>query len=250
MKPQAVTVQPEPMPPAVVTDSAALMEIITRASKDPAMDPEKMERLMTLYERIEDKRASQAFSDAMSSCQAEMRPVSQNASNPQTKSKYASYAALDQALRPVYTKHGFSVSFTSGNGAAPEYVRVIAKVKHRAGFGEEHFLDLPADGKGAKGGDVMTKTHATMSAVTYGRRGLLKMIFNIAEGAWDDDGNAAGEKISEEQIAELNELGKATNADFKKFLRFMAVDNIASIPAAQFQKAKHALEQRKQGAAK
>ena len=50
---------------------------------------------------------------------------------------------------------------------------------------------MPADGKGAKGGDVMTKTHATGSAMTYGQRYLVKMIFNIAVGA-DDDGRAAG----------------------------------------------------------
>ena len=47
--------------------------------------------------------------------------------------------------------------------------------------------------KGAKGGDVMTKTHAAGSALTYGQRYLLKMIFNIAIGS-DDDGNAASSR--------------------------------------------------------
>jgi hypothetical protein len=49
---------------------------------------------------------------------------------------------------------------------------------------------MPADGKGAKGGDVMTRTHAAGSAFSYGQRYLLKLIFNIATGE-DDDGNAA-----------------------------------------------------------
>lgn len=50
---------------------------------------------------------------------------------------------------------------------------------------------MPADGKGAKGGDVMTKTHAAGSAMSYGQRYLLKMIFNLAVGD-DDDGQKAG----------------------------------------------------------
>ena len=46
-------------------------------------------------------------------------------------------------------------------------------------------------GKGAKGGDVMTKTHAFGSGTSYGMRYLLKMIFNVAIGEEDDDGNSA-----------------------------------------------------------
>ncbi len=48
---------------------------------------------------------------------------------------------------------------------------------------------MPADGKGAKGGDVMTKTHAVGAAKSYGKRYLLKDIFNIAIGEEDTDGN-------------------------------------------------------------
>ena len=61
---------------------------------------------------------------------------------------------------------------------------------------------MPADGKGAQGRDVMTRTHATGSAVSYGRRYLLLMIFNIAVGGEDDDGNAAGRKVSEKLISD------------------------------------------------
>ena len=50
---------------------------------------------------------------------------------------------------------------------------------------------MPSDGKGAKGGDVMTKTHATGAAMSYGMRYLLKFIFNVAVGEDDTDGNGA-----------------------------------------------------------
>jgi hypothetical protein len=69
-------------------------------------------------------------------------------------------------------------------------VCVTCHVSHRGGWGADYRIDMPADGKGAKGGDVMTKTHAVGSATQYGMRYLLKMIFNVAIGE-DDDGNAA-----------------------------------------------------------
>ena len=50
---------------------------------------------------------------------------------------------------------------------------------------------MPIDTKGARGGDVMTRTHATGSALTYGKRYLLIAMFNLAIEE-DDDGNAAG----------------------------------------------------------
>lgn len=169
---------------------SSLMEMVERAARDPAVDIHKMERLMAMVEKQQQRVAEQAFNEAMNLAQEEMGPVSKDASNPQTRSKYASYAALDQAVRSIYSKHGFSLSFDT-ESLPSDMIRVVCKVAHRDGHAERPHLDLPADGKGAKGGDVMTKTHATMSAVTYGKRGLLKMIFNIAEGDLDDDGNAA-----------------------------------------------------------
>jgi hypothetical protein len=126
--------------------------------------------------------------------------------NHQTKSKYASYADLDRAVRPIYSDHGFSLSFDSGDNAPADCVRVVCKVAHRGGHREIHHLDMPADGKGAKGGDVMTKTHATGAAITYGKRYLLGMIFNLAVGE-DDDGNSAGGKARREGDAPKSSWG-------------------------------------------
>ena len=68
-------------------------------------------------------------------------------------------------------------------------MRVLCYVSHSAGHTRTYQCDMPSDGKGAKGNDVMTKTHAAGSAASYGMRYLLKMIFNIAIGEDDTDGN-------------------------------------------------------------
>ncbi len=221
---------------------ATILEVISRAAADPATDVEKLERLLGMYERITARSAEQSYHDAMSVAQAEMRPIAADASNPQTKSKYASFVALDRELRPIYTKHGFSLSYDTDDGAPSDHVRVVCKVSHRDGHTERPRIDMPADGKGAKGGDVMTKTHATGAAMTYGQRYLLKMIFNIA--VWDDDdGNAASttSTVNQTQLAELLKLADDAGVDKRKFCEWIGVDSFASLPARDFKKAENAL---------
>lgn len=221
-------------------DAASLMAVISRAASDATVDPVKLTQLMDLYERIEARRSERAFSDAMNAAQAEMRAISQDASNPQTRSKYASYAALDNAIRPIYAKHGFALSFDTADGAAVDNVRVICKVSHRDGHSERPHLDMPNDGKGAKGGDVMTKTHATMSAVSYARRGLLKMVWNLSEGEFDDDGNGASIKpvcITPQQVAEIKALIETNGLSLPGFLTKLAkVETLEAIPAKDYQR--------------
>ena len=186
--------------PPAANDSSKLLAIIERVATDPAADIEKMERLLAMHERMKSRAAEEAFNEAMCKAQSEMGRVSADAVNPQTLSQYVTYGKLDAAARPIYTRHGFSISFNEGEGAPEGFARILAYVS-RAGFTRTYKMDMPADGKGAKGGDVMTKTHATGSAHSYGKRYLLKDIFNIAIGEEDDDGNAAGGELGADGFA-------------------------------------------------
>lgn len=226
---------------------ASFLEMVERASRDPAVDVAKMASLMEMLDKREAREAERSYSDAMNQCQSEMRPVSQDASNPQTRSKYASYGALDNALRPTYSRHGFALSFDTAFFAPEGCVRVVCKVSHRDGHSERPHLDMPNDGKGAKGGDVMTKTHATMSAVSYARRGLLKMVFNISEGEFDDDGNGATVRgpsgvISTEQRDSLAKIIEDNGFPIDAFCKWAGVETLADIPAANYAKAFNALQ--------
>lgn len=167
----------------------SLLPMIERLAANPDFDVAKLEKLIEMQTRILDRTAEQAFNAAMSEAQQDMRPIAADAQNPQTRSKYASYAQLDRALRPIYTAKGFGVSYDTADSHLPEHVRVLAYVTHRDGHARTYHVDMPADGKGAKGGDVMTKTHAAGAAMSYGMRYLLKMVFNVAVGEDDLDGN-------------------------------------------------------------
>lgn len=228
-----------------VSESAALLEVIARAASNPNVDVEKMGRLLQMQERVMARHAEQSFNEAMTAAQSEMHRVSADAENPQTKSKYATYGKLDKALRPIYTKHHFALSFDTGDAPHEEAVRVIAHVSHVAGHTRSYHADMPADGKGARGADVMTKTHATGAAMSYGMRYLLKMIFNVAIGEEDRDGNDDGAVISNEEREELSGLIDETGTDLAKFCLYMKVGCLADIHSKDLAKAKTALEAKK-----
>lgn len=174
-----------------VAGPTAVLSVIASAASDPRVDIDKLERLLQMQERMLGRQAEQEFNQAMNRAQADMRRIGADASNPQTRSRYATYAALDRFLRPIYVREGFALSFDTGETPLPDVVRVMCHVSHASGHTRTYHADMPADGKGAKGGDVMTKTHATGSAMQYGMRYLVKMIFNVAVGEDDDDGNGA-----------------------------------------------------------
>lgn len=176
-----------------VAEGATLLAVISRIASDPSTDVDKLERLMAMYERGEAKRAEAEFNDALNQAQSEMGTIGVNKTNNQTHSSYATYEKLDVKLRPIYIRHGFALSFDTAEGAPENCIRVVCYVSHKAGHTRRYQADMPADGKGAKGNDVMTKTHAAGSAMSYGMRYLLKMIFNVAVGEHDDDGNAAAQ---------------------------------------------------------
>ncbi|MDE1828233.1 MAG: ERF family protein [Candidatus Micrarchaeota archaeon] len=220
-----------------VENEPSILAIIARAASDPAVDVDKMQKLLDMKERMDAKLGESEFNAAMSAVQAELRRIVADASNPQTRSKYASYAALDRVVRPIYTTHGFALSFDTGETTLDQAVRVQCYVSHRGGFSRTYHVDMPADGKGAKGGDVMTKTHATGSAMSYGMRYLLKMIFNIAIGEDDDGGNAAGNnlpRITQDQALNLKALLDETGSSEAAFLKWAKVERLEDIAAQAY----------------
>lgn len=230
---------------AVATSDTAAMNMIERLTLDSTIPIERAEQAFAFWQKVQAEQAKKEFVAAFAACQAEMEPVAKDASNPQTKSRYASLAALDRAIRPIYTRHGFSLSFDAGDSPLPDHVRVLAFLAHKGGHERAYHIDMACDGKGAKGGDVMTKTHAMGSAFSYGKRYLEGNIFNIASAEKDDDGNAAAVKddgpISEEQLSELIALADEVGADKAKFCKFAKVDSLADIYKSKFEKAKAAL---------
>lgn len=164
--------------------------VIERAALDPNFDVDKLERLVAMQEQQETRAGDRNFNEALSAAEAEMTVISTNANNPQTRSRYATFARLDGEIRPIYTKHGFGVSWNTEPMGEPNMIRVVGMLSN-GGVQRRFQVDMPIVTQGMRGQDMMTRTHATISAISYGKRALLIMMFNLAIGD-DDDGNRAG----------------------------------------------------------
>lgn len=231
----------------VTTDAAALMNVITRAASDPTTDVDKLERLMGLYERITERRAQQDYNEAMKAAQADMPAVFKNQKG--QNSRYATLEAIAAKMKPVIDKHGFSLSFGTADSPLTNHYRVVCRIAHTGGHCETIYADVPADGTGARGGNSsMNVVQAFGSTMTYARRYLTLLAFNIATtDQQDDDGESTSDTITSEQAMTLGALIKETGTDLNKFLDFIKADSLLNIPAARFKKAKHALESKRAG---
>ena len=229
-----------------------ILHVFERALRDVSLPIDRVREILDLKREIEADLAEQEYIRVRSLVEQELEPVAKDASNPSTRSKYATLAAVIAAVRPVYSKHGIVIEFDTGladPSLGDGWIRVLAFLSHQSGYKRTFHIDMPADGKGARGNDVMTRTHATGSAFSYGRRYLLLGIFNIA--VEDDDGNAASR--NGKTIPETGELLNAEQMEFvwekareycdpdvqqewvELLVKTLGHDNLAEVPASLFE---------------
>lgn len=227
------------------TETGAVLSLIERAAKDPTIDMDKMERLMRMRNDMIERQQEQAFFEAMGRAQAELPQVLRDAENSHTRSRYARLETIAKAITPVITRHGFTLSFGTEDSPKAGHYRVTCTLGHASGYSRDYHADLPADVEGAKGNANKTAIQGFGSTVSYGRRYLTLLIFNVAltNDEDDDDGNGGGHQaISEEQVDELMGLVARAGADLAKFCKYMKVESIAAIPASKFDAAVAALK--------
>jgi hypothetical protein len=168
--------------------ATGLLEAISRAASDPAMDIEKVERLFKMHEALQRQQAETAFNTALANAQAEMSTVIKNRTNEFTRTRYADLDTIINCISPIYTAHGFAVSFNTEDCPDKAVLRVVATLSHSGGHSRQYKLDAPLDDAGSGGKVTKTKIQATGSTNSYARRYLICMIFNVTT-ADDNDGN-------------------------------------------------------------
>ena len=246
---RAVTPDPAPsLPPDGGDQAASIMDVIARAARDPNVDIDKMERLLEMQERILQRDAIIQFNEALAAAQAEMEPIVRDAPNDQTNSRYAKLETIVEKITPIRARHGFSVSFTTAECDKPDHVRIIGELLHTGGYSKVYTDDYPLDLTGIKGTQNKTKIHAHGSTITYGRRYLTCMMFDLAIKDEDDDGNASDAAtartaaISPQQRNMLEKRLQDAGGDLAKFCSYMKVDDLAVLPAARMNEALNLIE--------
>lgn len=185
MTDSALTVQQSPIDAVLTTIAAAA------SSKD--VDVSKMQALLDMQKDIMATQARADYYSSMSACQSEMQRVITSRENKANRSKFARLDDIDSVARPVYTKHGFSLSFSSEE--TPDgFISMRCSVMHKNGHETTHTKSGWRDDVGIKGEANKTRIQGSGSAGSYLRRYLTCDVFNIVTSDMaqqDNDGQSA-----------------------------------------------------------
>lgn len=178
---------------------------------------------------------------ALAKAQAEIQNPRFDSVNPHFKSKFASLAAVRNAVVPVFSKHGLSV-LQNLTMAPDKSIACETIILHSSGqslrLGP---LVMPASKPDAQG---------LGSAATYARRYALLATAGVA-GEEDDDGNAAvaskpqngaTEYITEQQAADLKALIDEVGETEDRFVKWARVQTLGKLPANAYSNAVKKLE--------
>ena len=182
---------------------------------------------------------------ALAKAQLEMSNPAFDSNNPHYRSKFASLAAVRNAVIPILAKHG--IACVQNISTVENAIACTTTLLHSSGqalaFGP---LTLPATKPDAQGFG---------SAATYARRYQLMAVAGVVGDADDDAEAAVGrngtgahlptEIISVGQQAHLTTLIKETGSDEARFLAYMKLKELGEMRASDFDRAIAALNKKK-----
>lgn len=231
--------------------SNSIMEGIMLLAKDKDFDAGKLKLMQEMFFTQEDRNREAAFARDFVGAQGEMPKIPKRGFNQHTKSKYEFLEDVIDAITPVMSSHGFGLSFGEYDSKFDGCVGVSAILFHKDGHSKEFKYDCPLDAVGINNSRNKTDVHGKGSAISYGRRYLSKMIWNLSTGD-DDDGNAAGgriiQKITETQAADLDSLINEVGAKRDAFMSYFKIQSLSDLPAISYNKAvKLLIDKRKKG---
>lgn len=245
---QVATIERDDAPLPAVSETAAILQVIERAAANPAVDIDKMERLLLMQERIVARNAKAAYSAALADMQPRL-PVIERKGMIRVPPKdgktghetpYALWEDINEAIRPLLSEHGFALSFRIKKDA--DRVEVTGVLSHRQGHSEETTLSLPMDTTGSK-----NNVQAIGSSTSYGKRYTAMALLNITTRGEDDDGESADPTalITEEQAKNLRTIIEEVEADTAAFCAFLKVESIPDIPASKYDEAVRQLQRKR-----
>jgi hypothetical protein len=167
-KAPVLDMQLEPKPdtaalPATVTAGNDPALMIIELASNPAVDVDKLQRLIDMQKDARRDHAIAAFNQDFARMQAEIPTVIEKGKG----DKGMSYARLEdiiETVRPVLQRHGFSLSHQTEWPDAKTTIKVIGILTHEQGYSRESEFLGAADTSGNK-----NAIQALGSAVSYGR---------------------------------------------------------------------------------
>lgn len=213
--------------------TAALVLMFERLAKDPAVDVDKLERLIQMQERILAHNAKSAFDAAFAAMQPAIPSIDEKGRimvEGQLRSTYAKNEDIQDVIRPILARHGFSLGFET---LWPEAggIELVGTLSHVGGHARQSRFKSGADDSGKK-----NRIQALGSAISYGHRYVTIDLLNIttrevARGA-DDDGETSQAPPEPDGLSALWE--SLQDASMESSKAFYAVWNKAPVPLRNY----------------
>lgn len=205
----------------------SLVSVLNRLASNPNFNPESFSVLMAAVreEQLISRRAE--FATSMHAIQSARLRV--HKTKQAKNSRYAPLEAIDDKLQPLLDRNGLSVSFDCPEVSESGLMKMALIIYHRNGYSEQRSLPMPIDdiGTNREGKALRPKVQDHGSTVSYSRRQLLKMTFNVVETDEDDDGQLGegNDPITQDQadtiVSKCEEYG-FTAGDQARLIRFAA----------------------------
>jgi hypothetical protein len=201
--PEAAVVQQQSG--AVAVAQPSIIDIINKLTDSPNLTLEAVQaltQLVALQDKHEEQIRRERFFEALRLCQMEMPRVQKDGLiDPKgARIPYAKLEDLDACIRPIYQKHGFTVTFDAPMMADGAKIRNIARFSC-AGHTETVELSAAASNR-STGRLNLTDVQKIKQTITECRRHAQEMFFNIITvGA--DNSLPEDDPISENQALDI-----------------------------------------------
>ena len=216
---------------------------------EKGFDADQLGKLVDLQEPWQRARAEEAYNAAMVECQKEMPHVLRTKKNTETGKLFAPAESINAAAQPVYTKHGFSISFGTLKSETAGLYHVYGDCQHATGHTKRCILhDVSLDNVGPKGAPNKTQIQGQMSSLTYAQGRIIKLVFGtITE---DEDNDGRGAFIGPDEVGEINDLIKECRDakipfNFDKFLAWLQVPSLDQLTHVDYAKAIHEINRKR-----
>lgn len=176
----AIVERPAPAP-------TNLLAVIASAASNKRVDVQKMRELLTMQREVERDQQEREFNIAMHAAQSKMPRIARD--KQADRFKYATLENVSRQIDPIAREHGFVLSYGNSKTATPGNIAIYVDVMHVGGCVRRYESpELKPDDRGLKGEPNKTSTQGSGASISYMRRYLKLMVFDVVIDGEDIDG--------------------------------------------------------------
>lgn len=190
-----------------------------------------LEKLVGLYERMQDRDSEKSFNVAFVALQADLPTIVASSVIP-NRGKYEKFEDVMRQVGPLLQKHGFSVSFSMD--FKENRILETCHLAHVGGHSRSNSFAV-------RSGKADSETQADCKAATTAKRNALLNALNIVirQDCLNEENDAGIEgdpnaKISTKQADQLEHRVALTNSDKAAFLKYAGADKFSNILASKY----------------